>query len=116
MQLNIELLILMRIRQPSRSSAQLLLTVLNQTAQQIISTAVTNCSESDSPADHQHSFCGEDEYSDWTVYATVVKQEWLISVGYCVLLWDFHCLEVLGYRYWVSSILLNSSKTTSDMA
>jgi hypothetical protein len=27
----------------------------NQTAQQIISTAVTNCSESDSPADHQHS-------------------------------------------------------------
>jgi hypothetical protein len=37
MQLNVELLILMR--QPSRSSAQLLLTVLNQTAQQIISTA-----------------------------------------------------------------------------
>ena len=33
------------MRQPSRSSAQLLLTVLNQTAQQIISTAVTNCSE-----------------------------------------------------------------------
>jgi hypothetical protein len=27
----------------------------DETAQQIISTAVTNCSESDSPANHQHS-------------------------------------------------------------
>jgi hypothetical protein len=27
----------------------------DETAQQIISTAVTNCSESDSPAGHQHS-------------------------------------------------------------